>query len=986
MTKRLRAYLSAASTAAVLLVAARPAAAQSLTGAILSGAVRDTAGAALNETYITVRDRETGFTRSLTTSLDGGFRTDFLPPGEYTVRAERLGAQPRLVTGILVRPGVHVQLPLTLAPATPPFDRVDTVAASARGAAPGSGRWVSGVEIGGLPEERRAFRELGRFFSRSTRELETEGLPAWMTTLAVDGLPTLSGLVPGVRGGLGNAAFPLSALANAELLTAPADVEWGGSGALLAGYGRRGSREFQAQAFGSWVGDALSSVEAPGRDGGSFQTLQGGVLVSGPIIRDTASFAVGAEVWRLRSPAAYWPSAAVVAPFASVAQGTYGVALPGSTVLPQDSTDVVSAFGRFDWQLSTAHSLSVRANFAALPTLTGVAADGSAALLPGEGRDLSAASNLTSSLGERWLQDLRVGFESSLRDYSAASAGAAGLPGTVFADAGLAFGSEAAARGRFQQTTFRLSEALLFTYGPHLLKFGFSADAASYEWRRPTQTAGRFYFSDAQAFASGTGYFEQALGPASSLDFALPRFALFVQDRWQPTSGLEVILGLRADIERLPSDEFRLNNEWAIATGIASNDVPGTLFRVGPRAAFVWDVQGSGGWVIEGSGGLYTGPADVGALGDALAFQGDLSVRQGFTTLRDWPSFPAAGSVPALPTLTLLSSDFKAPQTARVAFGVRRRLDAYTELLAQGSFRRTSALARRVDLNLPPAAVGQDQYGRPLYGQLQKQGGLLAAVSGSNRRFTNFGRVTSIEADGWSTYRGVTLGIERHAARVLNGFVSYTLSQTRDNWPLGTEDVQLSPFPQDANWLEGTSDLDVPHRLVVGADVTLPTTFGLHLAGLYRFQSGYPFTPGFRPGVDANGDGSANNDPAFIDSQLAGLDALGGEWACLQDGAGGFAERNACRAPGVHALDLRLGLRLGRVGGASAELFLDALNLLHSEDGLPDRALYLLDAGAPLGGSDASRVVPLTVNPNFGEPLAERTLGRTLRLGFRVNY
>jgi hypothetical protein len=140
--------------------------------------------------------------------------------------------------------------------------------------------------------------------------------------------------------------------------------------------------------------------------------------------------------------------------------------------------------------------------------------------------------------------------------------------------------------------------------------------------------------------------------------------------------------------------------------------------------------------------------------------------------------------------------------------------------------------------------------------------------------------------------------------------------------------------------------------------------------------------------VDANGDGSIGNDPAFIDSALLGPSGLLREWECLGDQVGEFAARNSCRAPGAASLDLRLTAGLRRQGGLGLALTLDALNLLSSGADYPDRALYLVDPDGALATDAASGTVtlPLLPNPNFGKPLARLTEGRTFRLGLRLTY
>ncbi len=139
--------------------------------------------------------------------------------------------------------------------------------------------------------------------------------------------------------------------------------------------------------------------------------------------------------------------------------------------------------------------------------------------------------------------------------------------------------------------------------------------------------------------------------------------------------------------------------------------------------------------------------------------------------------------------------------------------------------------------------------------------------------------------------------------------------------------------------------------------------------------------------MDINGDGSARNDPAFVDPDVPGVDALFDEWECLRDQAGGFAERNSCRAAAVHRLDVRFALGLARIGERTVELIVDGLNLLDPDVGLRDRALYLLDPEGSLeAGPDGTVTVPLIANPEFGERRVRNASGRVLRLGLQVRF
>jgi hypothetical protein len=297
-----------------------------------------------------------------------------------------------------------------------------------------------------------------------------------------------------------------------------------------------------------------------------------------------------------------------------------------------------------------------------------------------------------------------------------------------------------------------------------------------------------------------------------------------------------------------------------------------------------------------------------------------------------------------------------------------------------------------VDVNLQPLATSADQHGRPIYGRLSQVGGLVGAQS-VNRRFADFDMVSALNADGWSRYFGITGAVEHDDGGALALFARYTYSRTTDNWLArsdGGPDAQLSPFGGGAadDWREGTSDYDLTHRFAAGAELRFGDSFGPRLAAIYRYRSGYPFTPGFPVGVDVNADGSARNDPAFIDESVAGASAVVRSWNCLASQIGRFADRNSCREPGAHSLDLRFGLSVARSEGFSAEVVAEGLNLIEPGVGDIDTALYRIDSTRTISEDTTRRVVtvPLIANPDFGERLSRIGSGRTLRVGLQVSF
>src|SRR5436309_9404289 len=68
--------------------------------ATISGFVRDTTGAVVPGTTVTAKHTETGLTRSVQTSEEGGYTMPALPVGSYEVTAEKPGFKQQVRRGI----------------------------------------------------------------------------------------------------------------------------------------------------------------------------------------------------------------------------------------------------------------------------------------------------------------------------------------------------------------------------------------------------------------------------------------------------------------------------------------------------------------------------------------------------------------------------------------------------------------------------------------------------------------------------------------------------------------------------------------------------------------------------------------------------------------------------------------------------------------------------------------------------------------------
>jgi hypothetical protein len=975
--------------------------AQTLTSGVLTGVVRDQSGAPLEDVELTVTDREAGGTRLFTTARDGVFRFALLPTGSYTVRAERLGYRPRVIEGVPLRPGeqLNVEVSLAAAPGTVDVAEVVRFQGSGAGSRAGISQWLSPLRLDALPWERRELGEVAGLSTASTEALEVEGLPASLSTLMLDGVPFAPVRHPALdRGEPGIIALPLGAFESADLVTADPDMQWAGfAGGALSAHTRRGASAFTARSFAAGSGGPLRSSQYIDGSSPSNTSLWGGVLLSGPIIPDTAHFVVGFEAHRLETPRPRpWASADAAGPVVAAGRSAHSVGLEPYTQPFVLQTTVASGFGRFDWQLGNENVLSVRAGFGGILPVdrdTEVAR----ATVPGavaEGGDLLLSASLSSGFNTGLAHEIRVGVSRSTREYTEGTALLGGdpvLPSTYVTDGALHFGADPRLPGKFERTAFTTAQALEIPTGDHRFQLGLDTDISSFDDTYAYSNRGEFIFGGAQEFASGDGIFVRT--QLSSPRASFTRFGLgaYLQDIWNAAPGLRVVAGLRFDVETLPGDEIRLSQRWLDYTGIANSEVPERVATLSPRVGITWDVGGDGLWVVRASAGGYAMPVMPDVLSEVISIDGTPTVQRVVGDLDDWPAAP--GASPTSPArLSILGPDFRGPFTGRASFGVSRHVANGTTLHLSATYRETEFLPRREDINRLATPTATDQHNRPIYGPLMKVGQLVAS-SRPNRRFGDFDVVSALNADGWSRYWGVTAAVEHDAGEELGLFARYTYSRTTDNWLARSDmgpDAQISPFAEvgSDDWREGVSDYDLTHRFAAGAEVRLAGTMEPKIAAVYRFRSGHPFTPGFRTGVDVNGDGSGRNDPAFVDESVTGVTNLMSEWDCLQEQRGRFVERNSCREPGVHSLDARFSLGVVRSDGIAADVVVEGLNLIDPAIGELDAALYRIDASRPLLNDTARRVytLPLIANPDFGTRLGRVGTGRTFRVGVQVTF
>jgi hypothetical protein len=765
------------------------------------------------------------------------------------------------------------------------------------------------------------------------------------------------------------------------IMAPPADVEFSGAaGGDVSAYSR-------VPAAG--LAGAARAAGSHGTDGPGYTDLKGSLNLRGSLLQDSARFGLTVAGRQGDVPvSAEWPAIAAGSALADLVRDRTGADVTARQQPGVLSDNAVSGMAHLGWHLSSRHSLQTTVAGAILPEAV-TAAGGPVGSRLEDGTDMIAGAALRSAFGST-TNHLRASFGRSTRtsvDGTLSSAGAGGdadMPPVLVVSDGLRFG--AVAPYSATETTIRVSDAIELHSGRNSIKAGGALQWSTFDHTNAAGTAGQFLFGNVAQLDAGIGAYERRVGGAPSVTWDVPRLAVFAQNRWTSPIGADLTVGFRVEQQSIRPGQIPVDQEFLTLTGLASNRVPAATWQISPRLNARWDLANAHDWVFQASAGVFHDRVDPLLISSWLTDNGTAEVHEQVGDLGGWPDGEPAGTRTAR-RLSLLDGDIRGPQSARVSGGVARSLGDIGVVELSGVYRDTRFLPRSRDINLIPSAVASDMYGRAIYGELSQHAELLVPVPGTNRRFTSYDEVAALSADGRARYWGISLGAQLAPAGGVSLLARYTFSHATDDWFGGRTGGWRMPgpgaLPGADKWIDGRSDFDAPHRAVAALRIAAP--MGLQLSGIYRFESGRPFTPGFQDGVDANGDGYAGNDPAFVDASLPGVADLTAQWSCLQ--AGTFSERNACRADATHTFDARAELALLRGTGFGAAVVVEALNLIDSQIALPDPALYIVDPdGSTVVEPDGTVAVPLIANPNFGQARAGAFSGRMLRIGISLNW
>jgi hypothetical protein len=476
-------------------------------------------------------------------------------------------------------------------------------------------------------------------------------------------------------------------------------------------------------------------------------------------------------------------------------------------------------------------------------------------------------------------------------------------------------------------------------------------------------------------------------------DFHVGVYSLYGQDQWAVNEKLTITAGLRADIPSFsdkPSQNdtltVKLDSASAGALNLRTDATPKTRVLLSPRIGFNYDPTGDQENQIRGGIGIYTGPPPYILLGNAYANTGLGLVRlscnnssattQAPTFTVDVTALPKACAGQPVPGpgqagtagVNVNDPNFKFPQYFGASLGFDRRLPYNTVLTIEAMYRKAinGVLLRDANLKGPRLAdtatgtVYTDRNGRVMYADTISATG---SVTNNNQRWLRSLRGVSfgegvIEATNQSEDYNYSISTQLHK-RFSDRFeatVAYTYLKSMDVQSL-TSDRAISNFrfgrqlsSSHDDLTPTTSNFSRPHRILAYGTYTLPWGRLTDITLYYEGSSGVPII--YVTGGDVNGDLVNGNDPIYVPraatdtSEIRIGTVTGGVFTqnvaaaqafdkfidaqpCLNRQRGQIMERNSCRTPFQHRLDLSIRQAIPPMRGQQLALQLDIFNLLN---------------------------------------------------------
>jgi hypothetical protein len=1026
------------ATVLFVMVADVPSAGAQITAATIAGIITDETGGVLPGVEVTVKNLETGLTRSAVTGEDGSFNIPGLPPGLYEARATLSGFASAIQSGIQLAVAQQASLNLAMkvgasetliVVGTPALVDTKTTTLSAH---------VDERTIQELPLNGRNFIDLAllqpgvaAFTARQPLGLSGRG-----TQIHINGAGgrTNSYLLDGAN---------MSAYAGLAVATA-ADTTLGVdmirefrvvTNAFSADYGRAmggvitvvtksGTNDFRGSGFEFFRHSAMDARNFFAVDERPFERHQFG-FTAGGAIRKNRTFFFGGGEWLMESlgltqvtevpsvaalAGEVWPIDPVVRPYLDLFPHPNGPDLGDGLArfsFPFDqATSEMFVQGRVDHNFSSASAVFVRYTLddarrrlpTSLPQFSSDQKSRNQWLTVEEKRVLSAALLNTARFSYSRVRHRGRSVEVGVGPDLAFVPGLPTIGNIAIGGIRELLGPDRTNPQHQYIEFFTFSDDVAYSKGHHFLKAGVLVERAHTDTEISTNVRGRFTFPNLPSFLAGIP--SRFTGVLPGAELARSRrnttFGFYLQDDLTLRSRLTFNLGLRYEFYTVPNDT---NGRDSALRNVSTDRefTVGPIFKnpslknLGPRVGVAWDVSGDGKTSVRGGAGVYydtDAPFNSALLPATFTPPGTIAVN--LTN----PTFPHPSFEGAIAERAARGIDYNVRQPRMLAGNVNLQREVLPNLVLM------MAYAGSRGYNLVQAIEGN-----PAIPQTLSDGTKFFPLN-APRRNPNWGSIDFRTTGGRSWYNALQLGATKRFGRGHRWQASYTFGKTIDETQgyTGADAANSSVFPQDPIDPQndrGRADFDVRH--VFTMNFTWEVPFGGHFSGLAAafargwringlgvLRSGVPFSPSIQPGVNWSQSGnvatSAEDRPDLRSGVRPEDIILGGPtqyfdptaFVLQPRGFLGNAGRNMLTGPGFVNFDLSVvkNNRLRLLGDdGELELRIEAFNVFNRTNfSLPNRVVF--------GGVRAGEE-PLTTAGQITSTMNE---ARQVQLGVKLRF
>ncbi|MCU1285045.1 MAG: hypothetical protein JWO13_1395 [Acidobacteriales bacterium] len=870
---------------------------QVITGATVSGRAVDPSGAVVPNAVVFVRNTDTNQRWEVKSGSDGGFRFRYLPVGNYELRITAPDfAEYRQALAISAGQAFELAAQLRLPNSTTTIEITES-APLIETRRTQAAALVPQAEIESLPLNGRNYLDLTLLVpgvSRTNtgapqRFVETSAVPG--TGVSISGQRNLNNsfIVDGLSANddaaeLAGTFFSQEVIREFQVVTSGGVAEFGrASSGIINITTNAGTNSFHGNAYGFLRNQRLDAQNA--LSGTKLPLTQGqyGATLGGPVVKDKTFFFGNFEQTRQNSAGVITIAPGNVAGINSrlSAVGYQGPLI--STGEFPTTLHTTNFFLRGDQYIGNSEHLTARYSLYDVNSANARNVGGLSAISRGadlQNRDNTIALNNIWTISPTWLNETRVQYT-----HSSLSAPVSDLQGPAVNISGVAsFGTATFSPTARDINLFEVESSLSFAHSKHTFKGGgdFLRNGVRIDF--PGALQGVYTFSTLANFLTGNYVnFQQAFGGPTTQQ-GNPNVGMFLQDEWRVRHNVTLNLGMRYDLQFLPS--------------LVNTDTN----NVSPRVGFAWDPMSDEKTVIRGSYGVYYDPIPLRAVSNALQRDGvNYKVAVVTAAAAGAPVFPNV--MPAFPAgiltnITTMDANIGQSSSQQANLQIERQVaNGFSAAIGYTHLRGEGLIMSR-NLNVPTTTnAAVFNLGRP------------------NPSFANNGQFQSV-GDSW--YDGMTVSLNKRPGRFGSMRLSYTLSKALD-----TSGNFFFSTPQDNNDIaaeKGRSDNDQRHTLVFSGTLNSPKSKGdgvMQRLGsdwlfsyLYAYSSALPFN--ILTGTDRNGDTNVNDRPVGVG-------------------------RNTGEGFGAQSLDLRVGRTFKLAERCRMETLVDAFNVLnHRNNQLPN--------------------------------------------------